>query len=93
MKRLSISEVGLKDSTRDIHNKDHRINYRKRGGGVLCGSSPSTSNKLKERNIMREDYSITKTRHAVKAKDALIVYKMRWFCYQQQKKIQLSKLS
>lgn len=54
---------------------------------------PSTSNKLKESNIMREDYSMTKTRHVVKAKDALIVYKLRWFCYWQQKKCSFQSLA
>lgn len=49
----------------------------------------STSNRLRESNIMREDYSMTKTRHVVKEKDALIVYKLRWFCYQQQKNLAL----
>lgn len=36
---------------------------------------------------MREDYSMTKRRHVVKGKDALIVYKLRWFCYRQQKSV------
>lgn len=70
--------MNLKDSMGDTDVQGYRINDGNRGWGSGW-VFPSTSNKLQESNIMREVWSMTKTKHVVKAKDALIAHKVRRF--------------